>query len=394
VDGARDKIALPAMAAAAVAGSVSAAMVLAAGLLIALVTPDASLIGSVRGDEPFVTEAFRQSVGTLLTPMVESQGLLLASTRRLHPLLFVLIPLTALATMTRWQLHRTAGARPLQRIGWALAVAGPFALWMLLFALIGGSSETTNIDVSAGNAFALAVLWGVLGGLLGAVTKLRPPAPAVHTALDAAQAALRPLAALLLACTAIALVGWLVQVGANAGDVRTGRSAPTALIEETVYGAEHGIHLTALAGGALFRADYDGALGLPFPVDRPDDVPRPSGSFRILAYHDVLPAHTFLPALVVLLGLLIAAGLSAGLAVARAARARTRASGAAWGAITGPVWGITMCLLAVLAGGLFHGDADDASVFGLFLLWGALLGAAGGALAAQPSGSPADSASA
>jgi hypothetical protein len=34
----------------------------------------------------------------------------------------------------------------------------------------------------------------------------------------------------------------------------------------------------------------------------------------------------------------------------------------------------------VLAGGLFHGDADDASAFGVFLLGGAVLGAAGGAL--------------
>ena len=40
-----------------------------------------------------------------------------------------------------------------------------------------------------------------------------------------------------------------------------------------------------------------------------------------------------------------------------------------------------MAFLVMLAGGLFHGDADDASVFGVFLLGGALLGAAGGALA-------------
>ena len=40
-----------------------------------------------------------------------------------------------------------------------------------------------------------------------------------------------------------------------------------------------------------------------------------------------------------------------------------------------------MAVLGSLAGGLFHGDADDASVFGVFLLGGALLGAAGGALA-------------
>ena len=40
-----------------------------------------------------------------------------------------------------------------------------------------------------------------------------------------------------------------------------------------------------------------------------------------------------------------------------------------------------MAVLVILAGGLFHGDADDASVFGVFLIGGALLGAGGGALA-------------
>ena len=40
-----------------------------------------------------------------------------------------------------------------------------------------------------------------------------------------------------------------------------------------------------------------------------------------------------------------------------------------------------MAILVVLAGGLFHGDADDTSVFAIFLFGGALLGAAGGALA-------------
>ena len=40
-----------------------------------------------------------------------------------------------------------------------------------------------------------------------------------------------------------------------------------------------------------------------------------------------------------------------------------------------------MTILAVLAGGYYHGDADEASVFGVYLIGGALLGAAGGALA-------------
>ena len=58
--------------------------------------------------------------------------------------------------------------------------------------------------------------------------------------------------------------------------------------------------------------------------------------------------------------------------------------------ITGPAWAITMALLVILAGGLFHGDADDASVFGVFLLGGGLLGAGGGALAVSGRPPPPD----
>ena len=48
----------------------------------------------------------------------------------------------------------------------------PFGLLMLAFAVIGGESEATSISPSAGNAFALGLLWGVVGGLIGAATKL------------------------------------------------------------------------------------------------------------------------------------------------------------------------------------------------------------------------------
>jgi hypothetical protein len=68
--------------------------------------------------------------------------------------------------------------------------------------------------------------------------------------------------------------------------------------------------------------------------------------------------------------------------------AATPALGAAWGAITGPAWAIAMSILISLAGGLFHGDADGGSVFGLFLLLGAVLGAGGGVLAVNDAREP------
>ncbi len=81
------------------------------------------------------------------------------------------------------------------------------------------------------------------------------------------------------------------------------------------------------------------------------------------------------------MGLVTLAALYGGFAAARAAQAGSLQRGALWGAVTGPAWAIAMALLVVGAGGLFHGDADDTSVFGIFLFGGALLGAAGGALA-------------
>jgi hypothetical protein len=177
-------------------------------------------------------------------------------------------------------------------------------------------------------------------------------------------------------------------VARDAGDVRANRSAATALIEEAVFAGEHGVNLTALAAGARFAADENLALGLPFPVEDYNEVPGPDGGFRIFAYDDQLPAYVLLPAMILLMALLALAALYAGFAAARAARAGSLAAGTAWGAITGPAWGLAMVVLVVLAGGLFHGDADDTSVF---LLGGALLGAAGGALAVSDQSSPASS---
>jgi hypothetical protein len=380
-----ERLAQPGMVAAGIAGATSAGIVLAAGLLIALITPDASILGTAGQDVSIVTEAFRQAVGTLLTAMVDP-GLLIPGSRRIHPMLLLAIPLSALIFTTRWQLHRTEGAPPLARLGWAALIAVPFALLVLAFAILGGESETTRISPSAGSAFALGLLWGALGGLIGAATKLplgesiaRIP-PTVRTVGTATLATLRPLAAVLVTCTAIGLAGWLVQVGTDAGGVRNDRSAATALIEEAAFAGEDGIHLTALAAGARFRADANGPLGLPFPVADANDVPGSSGAFRIFSYDDALPAYVLLPALVLLMGLVALAALCAGFAAARAVKAGTLGTGAAWGAITGPAWAIAMALLVILAGGIFHGDADDASVFGVFLLGGALLGAAGGAL--------------
>jgi hypothetical protein len=51
-------------------------------------------------------------------------------------------------------------------------VALPFALLMLAFAILGGSTDTTGISPDAGGAFGLGLLWGAIGSALGAATAL------------------------------------------------------------------------------------------------------------------------------------------------------------------------------------------------------------------------------
>ena len=167
---------------------------------------------------------------------------------------------------------------------------------------------------------------GLVGALIGAAALCPGAAGRLRPTLAAAGATLRPLAAILAVCTVLGLVGWLVQVAADAGDVRVGRSAPTALVEETAFLGEHGVHLASLAAAAQFRADGSGALGLPFPVEDPNDVPGRDGAFRIFSYNDVLPAVVLAPALIVLIALLSLGALYAGFAAARAVRAGTLVS--------------------------------------------------------------------
>ena len=216
------RLAVPGVVAAGLAALAAAGAVLVAGLIIALATPDASILGLVGRDGSLISEAFRQAVSTLLAPVIDT-GPLTSASGRLAPMIFVAIPIGAVALATRWQLHRTEGAGPAARIAWAAVVGLPFGLLMLAFAVLGGDSDVTNVSPSAGSAFGLGLLWGIVGGALGAATALplegaaeglKVPAP-VRRVLTAGAATLRPLGALLIACSALGLVGWIVQVGAD-----------------------------------------------------------------------------------------------------------------------------------------------------------------------------------
>ena len=82
--------------------------------------------------------------------------------------MLVAVPIGAIAVMTRRQLHRTEGAAPMVRLGWAMLAAFPFALLMLVFAVAAGDSVDKQLSPSVGGAFALGLLWGIVGALIGA----------------------------------------------------------------------------------------------------------------------------------------------------------------------------------------------------------------------------------
>ncbi len=170
-----ERLAVPGIVAAAVTAGAAAGIVLVAGLLIAIIAPDRSIVGLAGADVGLITETFRQAVGTLLTAMVD-YGALIGGARRIHPMVLVVVPIGAVALMTRRQLHRTEGAPPLVRLVWALLAAVPFALLMLVFAVAAGDSVDKQLSPSVGGAFALGLLWGTVGALIGAA-KLMPAPP-------------------------------------------------------------------------------------------------------------------------------------------------------------------------------------------------------------------------
>ena len=159
-------------------------------------------------------------------------------------------------------------------------------------------------------------------------------------------------------------------------------------MENGLYLAEHGVHFSEL--GALTQFGGPGALGtlgMPFPVEDPAEVVS-GGDFRAFGYRDALPAYVFVPGLIALFALQVLGALYAGFAVARRRPGPTIGRAAAYGALVGPIWAITVAVLSALASKQLYGDPSGDSVFVTFLLGGAALGALGGVLAARSGPQP------
>ena len=156
-----------------------------------------------------------------------------------------------------------------------------------------------------------------------------------------------------------------------------------------LFSLDHGVHtlelgsLTAFEGRGLRPA----VLNLPLPAAEPGDVLSNGATYRLFDYRDGASAVVFLLMLVLLVALPLSGALLAGFTVARERAAASPALGAAWGALVGPVWAIALALVNALLQDTLYGHAQGESVFGIVLVFGALVGALGGYLAAGANGS-------
>jgi zinc-ribbon domain len=374
----------PAVVAAGVIGAGTFAVVLVAGFVLAAL-PDASLIGFLGSDAGYVQEACRQMAQLVLAGF-ENDSLFDAfrHTSRVAPGLFALVPTFTALYLARARLGRLRGTPLTMRLAVAAGGAFVFAFLMIIPALLTG-----DVSASVGQCFGYGLLWSLIGSLTGTVLAAPPAVPGDEISPRARAAgaavldALRPLGLLLLVTTVIGTAVWIVEVASDSS-TRGSRSLPIALVDTALFSVDHGVHTLELGTLAAFegRGLQPAVLNLPLPADQPNDVLANGPTYRLIDYRDGASAIVFLLMLVVLVGMPLCGALFAGFTVARERAAASPALAAAWGALVGPVWAIALALVNALLQDTLFGHAQGESVFGIVLVFGALVGALGGYLAA------------
>jgi hypothetical protein len=409
----------PAAIATLLAAGLGFIAVLAGGFVAAAASTGSSLIGGFDGGS-LVDEWLLQACALVGAPYetagAESFGIDISF--QTMPALGVVIPVAAMALAVRHvQLPRLDGVAPGLRLGWAAAAATVFALLMLVPALTGElSSEGSSLKAAAGATFGLSLLWGLVGALIGArgeigrvLADLGTRGERVRAFAAPPLAALRAFALALVVSAAVVLGAVLVQTFTEEA-ARGERPAGGAAFENSLYVVEHGVHGVQLGTLASFElpdilgfafedeeafAEADGGptagLLMPLPAQSARAVvgDDPDSGYRIFDYSDSMHSYTFIPLLIVLIGIPVLLSLYAGFASARAARASSRGVAALWGALTGPVWALSMLVLTAITKGTdlisIFGHASSGSAFGWSLLVGTLGGAIGGLLASSGS---------
>ncbi len=380
----------PTVAMSLIGGALAAAGTFGIGLVLAIALSDRSLAGAVDQGKGLLTSAFAQMLNFLQVGYGDGLG-------KLGPAIFLVFPIGACAVAAATQARRTLGLNARTRLLSGAGVGIVFGLLMLVPALgagdLGGGSSTTKPDVLG--AVLLGVLFGVSGGLLGTYYIMRTALkPGFLTALmpnivrPAARViylALRPLALLLVVMMLVGTATWTVETLLKSS-LREGRSVPVAVVDSVLYGVEHGVHWTELASLSQFRAAGDGvsADSVPVPIGNPGKISfDKAGKYRLFGLSDAMPVYTFAPLLIFLLASILLLALSAGFTVAQTQEPSTPLAAAAWGCLVGPIWAVALVIVNALITKYFYGRADGSSVFGTFLLGGAIVGAVGGLVSVQ-----------
>jgi hypothetical protein len=162
------------------------------------------------------------------------------------------------------------------------------------------------------------------------------------------------------------------------------------VVDSVIQTADNGVRTAVLVSGGSFQpVDGFSVDQGPLPVRDTGEIAAiyaESGrggdepSLNVFDLNDAISTGAFIGLLVLML-LPIFAALYAGFDVGRRFGRGSVGSNALWGAAIGPVWALTMVVLASLAQEFTFSDPSGDSVFVIHLIGGALLGAAGGALA-------------
>lgn len=385
----------PGVAMAGLSALVGAAACLAFGLIVAVAFPHASFVSIGGGglfEETLIQAAAFSQANLELVDIGEAV--------RTVPVLFVLVPILGVAAGTAALAPRTAMMPARERLLWAAAAGVPFALIMMILALSVGQVPfdlfSAEVELSGGSVFMLSLIWGALGGVLGMAFALRRIGEPVEAALPPAASryggiastALRPLLLALLVVGALGTTAWAIQVASD-DDYRAfpPRSTGVAIVEQVAYAGDRAIDILPLGAGASERlGNYPVVPVDPADVGELIDDEFTEGvapTYNLFDLGAAMPAYVFVPTLICLIAIPALLALYAGFAVARRQGEARLERAAAWGAIVGPIWAISMVLLTALARKPIVGDPTGDSVFIAFLLGGAALGALGGALAAQ-----------
>ena len=374
----------PAAHAAAGSAAICLAIMLAAGIVVAVLTPDASLLGIAGGSSGVLGEAIRDTVATTQAGFGTGGfrvGLL--------PLTFAAVPLLGAAIGARHQAHRTVGLSPRQRLLAGAATGVPLAAAMLVLSALAGADGAGFSPLAV---LALSALWGGAGGAIGiarasGIAVLAPALDALGPVrarwARIAGAALKPLLALLLVGAVVGVVAWEVQIVRGDQSARFGRSAPVAVLETPLMAGDYAIEGAALAALAQFEPLGEAVTASsPLPLAE-GDTSAFARRHRVFAYSEIYPAPVFVFLLILLLASALLTAAYAGYATASVAGVREAGAAAAHGALVGPLWALAVVLLRAVA----HTESIvGSSLFASALLLGAGAGAIGGLLAARARG--------